>query len=214
MLAGALLVLVAAGVGLAIGLSGGGSTPSTGARTIAAPALGPIGPEGVPVEQGSPLAAPGAPAPGASVDGIPCGTSEQLAFHIHARLTIFVDGRQRSVPAGVGIGDPQAQQTGKGVLVAGGSCIAWLHTHAADGIVHVESPVVRGFTLGNFFDVWGQPLSAGQVGPATGAVTVWVDGKLWKGDVRSIPLKPHTQIQLDVGAPVVRPELISSWPGL
>ena len=29
----------------------------------------------------------------------------------------------------------------------------WLHTHAADGIVHIESPVDRTYTLGNFFDV-------------------------------------------------------------
>jgi hypothetical protein len=31
--------------------------------------------------------------------------------------------------------------------VAGGSCFMWLHTHAADGIVHIESPVTRTFTL-------------------------------------------------------------------
>jgi hypothetical protein len=31
----------------------------------------------------------------------------------------------------------------------------WLHTHAADGIIHVESLVQRTYMLGNFFNVWG-----------------------------------------------------------
>src|SRR5581483_12030445 len=33
--------------------------------------------------------------------------------------------------------------------------ITELHTHEPDGIIHVESPVNRKFTLGEFFDVWG-----------------------------------------------------------
>ena len=41
-------------------------------------------------------------------------------------------------------------------FVVGGSCFAWLHTHAADGVVHIESPTKRTYTLGNFFDVWGR----------------------------------------------------------
>jgi len=40
----------------------------------------------------------------------------------------------------------------------------WLHTHAADGIIHTESPVERTYTLGDFFDIWGQPLGRHQVG--------------------------------------------------
>jgi hypothetical protein len=28
----------------------------------------------------------------------------------------------------------------------------WLHTHAADDIIHTESPVNRTYTLGEFFD--------------------------------------------------------------
>jgi hypothetical protein len=56
-------------------------------------------------------------------------------------------------------------------FIAAGSCFAWLHTHSADGIIHTESPVTRTFTLGEFFDVWGQPLSSRQVGPAHRPVT-------------------------------------------
>ncbi len=55
-----------------------------------------------------------------------------------------------------------------------GTCFYWLHVHTTDGIVHIESPSkTQGFTLGQFFDIWGVPLSSTQVGPATGKVTVF-----------------------------------------
>ena len=38
--------------------------------------------------------------------------------------------------------------------------IAALHTHDASGIVHIESPDKRDYTLGQFFDVWGVRLSS------------------------------------------------------
>ena len=138
---------------------------------------------------------------------------EQVAFHIHSRLTIFVDGKRGRVPYGIGISDPQLQPGLGTPFVAAGSCFSWLHTHAADGIIHVESPVKRTYTLGNFFDIWGQPLSATQVGPEKGKVTALYNGKVWTGNPRDIPLGSHTQIQLEVGKPLVDPILIpdSSW---
>lgn len=172
------------------------------------------GPEGPPLERGHDLAPPAAPAPGTSVDGIECGRTEQLVFHIHARVTIFVDGRSVRVPAGIGIADPQAQPTPRGAFVVAGACFAWLHTHAADGIIHMESPVRRTFTLGNFFDVWNQPLTATRVGPAKGKVTAFVNGKVWRHSPRSIPLHAHTQVQLDVGRPLAAAVHISKWYGL
>ena len=69
------------------------------------------------------------------------------------------------VPAGVGIPGPQQVMDG---FVEGGRCLYWLHTHDSTGVVHIESPVQRGYTLGQFFDVWGRPLSATQVGPPPG----------------------------------------------
>ena len=41
--------------------------------------------------------------------------------------------------------------------------------------------------------------SSTQVGPAHGKVTALVDGKVVKGNPRSIVLKAHELIQLDVG---------------
>ena len=176
------------------------------------PPAGPLGPEGVPLPDARLLAAAGAGR--GSVDGIQCLGNEQLAFHIHAHLTVFDHGAARSIPYGVGIEGSQTITTPQGNFVDGGRCFYWLHTHAADGIIHIESPVVRTFTLGNFFDVWGQKLGPGGVGPASGHVTAIYNGRLFEGDPRQIPLTAHAQIQLDVGRPLVAPVSIAFPTGL
>jgi hypothetical protein len=43
-------------------------------------------------------------------------------------------------------------------------------------------------------------------------VTAIVDGAVWTGDPRSIPLRAHEQIELEVGRPLVAPETIT-FPG-
>lgn len=175
------------------------------------------GPEGVPVVNAPPVApAPsGKAADGATVDGIRCQANEQVLFHVHAHLAVYVDGSPRQVPYGIGIAPPrQVQQTQAGPFVVGGTCFYWLHTHAADGVIHIESPVKRSFTLGQFFDIWRQPLSSSQVGPAHGTVTAYVGGKVFQGDPRSIPLTAHAVIQLDVGKPLVPPRPVTFPPGL
>jgi hypothetical protein len=207
-------VLAGLGAGLAVAFSGGSKPAPVLSGFVSPGPLGPAGPEGPPLERGADLAPPGAPAPNTSVDGIECGPTEQLVYHIHARLTIFVGGRSVRVPAGVGIADPQTQGTPRGAFVTSGACFSWLHTHAADGVIHMESPVQRTFTLGNFFDIWKQPLSSTRVGPAKGKVTAIVNGKVWSGNPRSIPLKAHAQVQLDVGRPLVSAVHITQWSGL
>ena len=167
------------------------------------------GPEGVPVVAARPLGPQASPAPGQTILGIGCGSDEQLTYHVHARLTVYVRGRERAVPAGVGIGAPlRVVPSSAGRFVAGGTCFSLLHTHAADGIVHVESPHAITFVLSQFFAVWQQRLDPQHVGPAAGRVTAFVDGRRYPGDPGAIPLGPHTQIQLDVGRPVVPPHLI------
>ena len=168
----------------------------------------------MPVPSGTALASPGTTASGQTIDGISCSAGEQTLFHIHAHLTIFVDGVAKQVPAGIGIPGAQSQNTPQGAFVGSGTCFYWLHTHAADGIVHIESPVKRAFTLGQFFDEWGQPLGPSTVGPANGTVVTIVDGKVYKGDPRNVDLTKHEQIQLEVGKPYVAPETIKFPSGL
>jgi hypothetical protein len=197
-------VLVAlAGTGIAIAA---GTTSRQPAHSV--------GPESVPIPDGPQLAAASAPADGHSVDGISCLAGEQLVFHIHVHLTVFIDGSARQVPGGIGIVAPQSASTPDGAFVANGSCFYWLHTHAADGIVHIESPVRRIYTLGDFFDIWGQALSADRIGSARGAVVAFYNGRRYARDPRQIPLSAHAQIQLEIGRPPAAPVSITFPPGL
>lgn len=179
-----------------------------------APDQGAAGPEGVPVPNAVPLSATAASTLGQPIDGIRCESSEQTLFHIHAHLTIFVNGQPRQVPSGIGIPGARSASTTDGPFVDSGTCFYWLHTHAADGIIHIESPVQRTYTLGDFFDEWGQPLGVDQVGPARGHVTALYDGEVCRVDPRDIPLTRHAQIQLEVGTPLIAPITISFPDGL
>jgi hypothetical protein len=184
-------------------------------KLVSAGSPGSTGPEGIPVPAAPQLTGISTVAGGNTVDGVvSCLGQEQVAFHIHAHLTVFVNGAARQIPAGVGMDNPQAQSTPQGTFMASGSCFYFLHTHAADGIIHVESPVQRTYTLGNFFDVWGQPLSPNQVGPAKGKVTAFYNGQHYIGNPRNIPLNKHAQIQLDVGTPLVQPAKLTSFAQL
>jgi hypothetical protein len=218
--AGAGVAVVAAATGIALAFAGGGSaaagtpggllSPSVLGRLQPAPPLGPDGYEGVPVPSAAPLAGTPAMAAGQEVDGISCQSDFHLLFHWHAALTVFANGKQRQVPAGIGIIGPEEARNPKGQpYIKEGKCFYWLHTHAPDGVIHIESPARRGFTLGDFFDEWGLPLSADQVGPAKGHVTVFYDGKVYQGNPRDIPLVDKAQIQLDVGTPLIAPDLIA-----
>ena len=135
---------------------------------------------------------------GQDVDGIKCQGTEQLAYHIHQHLFILVDGNPQTVPAYIGIpGGPILPK-----------CIYWLHTHDDSGIIHVESPVEALYTLGQFFDIWGQPLNSSEVANhhvTGGALKVFVDAKTYSGDPRDIPLKAHTRIVLEIGKQVPPP---------
>jgi hypothetical protein len=138
-----------------------------------------------------------------AIDGIQCENSERVAYHIHAHLAVFVDGDPHGVPEGIGIAAPRrSQDTADGPFVVSGGCFYWLHTHDRTGIIHVESPSEQSYTLGNFFDMWQQPLSPNQVGTAAGPVTAYVNAQEYQGDPSQIPLSAHAVIQLDVGREV------------
>ncbi len=180
--------------------------------TATAAAKPPYGPEGIPLETGPDLAPAGTTSQGATVDGIQCAPVEQLVYHIHSHLQVYVDGNPRTLPAAIGMVGPVSEQTPYGPFWGAQQCYYWLHTHATDGVIHIESPSVRIYTLGNFFDEWNQPLSRTAVAGEKGKVTAFLNGKPWTKDPTSIPLLPHASIQLDVGSPVVPPHEIS-WAG-
>jgi len=74
--------------------------------------------------------------------GLPAQPSTAANLHHHDLLQIFVHGQPVQVPAQVGINNAAGFVTS-------------IRTHDSSGIIHVESPTARTFTLGEFFDVWG-----------------------------------------------------------
>ena len=206
----AVVVAAAVAVGITVSVHGGDAHASPSGPTDAATAVltGPPGPEGIVLEQGQLLAPAGTAATGTAVDGIQCSASEQVAYHIHTHLSVYVNGALRPIPAGVGIVTPVAQQTANGAFDSASRCYYWLHVHAQDGVIHVESPTTTTYTLGQFFAIWNQPLSANQVGPDTGTLAVFVNGVRYTGNPAGIPLQSHEDIQIDVGTPTVAPHRV------
>jgi len=139
---------------------------------------------------------------GEPVHGIRCDRMEAATFHIHQHLAIYDHGKPVRIPEDVG--RPLFAQ-----------CFYWLHTHTPDGIIHVESPVVRQFTLGDFFAIWGEPLTKTRVAEARvrkgEKLTVWLDGSKYAGDPGTVPLTQHADITLDVGPPAPRPQPFTAW---
>jgi hypothetical protein len=192
-----LLVVLALGVGAA-----------AWSLTRSTPPNSQLGPEGVLVFDVPNLGNAATTVTGKTVDGISCRTAakEFVKYHIHVHVSVYVNGKMMRLPAGIGITQPQlVTRDSTGVFDTAGrhDCLYWLHTHAADGIIHVEAPAKQIFTLGQFFDVWNQPLGPEQAGPAKGKVVVFENGKELGGDPRATPLNLNSVVQLDVGNPVV-----------
>jgi hypothetical protein len=133
-------------------------------------------------------------------------TAEGQVVHIHQHLDVFVDGKPVEVPGDLGIGQ---------------GFISDLHTHASypPGIIHVESPTQQRFTLGQFFAVWGVPLSATTIGSlregAGKTLRAWVDGQEVKADPTRIILAAHQQIVLAYGTAAQVPKPVPAtyaWP--
>jgi hypothetical protein len=130
------------------------------------------------------------------IDGIPC-TAETVTYHVHAFLEIYDRGKPIPVPQNTGIVDD--------------TCLYWLHTHDDSGEIHIEEPKRTRLTLGNFFDIWHQPLSRTQVASAqTGfaaSMRISVDKHPYTGNPRNIVLHPHALITIEVGPPWVSPSI-------
>jgi hypothetical protein len=194
----AAVVAVVAAIAISFALFGSTSNGSGGSKT------GALGPEGIAIEPGTVLASASSAASGQTVDGIKCENTEQVAYHIHAHLAVFVNGQSRPIPLGIGVVTPQVSQG----FAQASKCYYWLHTHVQDGVIHIESPTKAKYTLQNFFDEWHQPLSTSQVAGSKGPVTAYLNGTKVTGDPGSIQLTSHAIIQLDVGTPVVPPRTV------
>lgn len=133
--------------------------------------------------------------------GLPELSMEGTALHIHQHLDIFVDGKSVPVPADIGINQ-------------GAQFISDIHVHDDSGIIHVESPTVQTFTLGQFFDIWGVRFTSQCIGgyctSGDKVLKVYVNGKPYTGDPRQLALAAHQEIVIVFGTLSEVPSTIPS----
>ena len=137
--------------------------------------------------------------PGAAaltIDGVQCNSAEQLVFHNHAHLAIFINGQPYVIPSQIGI--------------IPGKCFYWLHTHEDSGIIHIESPLIRNYTLGQFLDIWKNTVSSNYPtftnntanGQSNTASLVYVNGNKINNpgiNYNNVTLNQHDEIAIVYG---------------
>lgn len=133
--------------------------------------------------------------------GLPVLTAEGVAQHTHQHLDLSVDGSPVTVPSDIGINRSDG-------------FLSPIHTHDATGIIHVESPVIRDFTLGEFFDVWGVRFDAHCIGDVCDGngrtLSIFVNGQPYTGDPRSLVLAAHQEIAVAIGTSTQLPSPVPS----
>jgi hypothetical protein len=133
--------------------------------------------------------------------GLPALLQEGTVMHAHQHLDIFIHGKTVPVPAMIGVN--VAEQY-----------ISPIHTHDGSGEIHIESPTVQNFTLGQFFDIWGVRFTQKCVGSdcedPQNAIRVFVNGQAETGDPRRILLSDHQEIVVAYGTAQELPSPIPS----
>ena len=104
-----------------------------------------------------------------------------LPGRIRVHLELFANRRVVVIPEHVGVGR---------------GCRYPLRTLTPTGVVELDA---SGYMLGDFFAVWRMPLSHRSLLTFRGAVTAYLGGKRWKGNLTSIPLSDHAQIVVEIG---------------
>ncbi|HUY69622.1 MAG TPA: hypothetical protein VMU70_01190 [Candidatus Tyrphobacter sp.] len=134
-----------------------------------------------------------------SAINLPALSQEGTALHIHQHLDVSIEGKKIPVPADIGI-DTQ------------GGFISPIHTHDGTGIIHVESPTVRNFYLGQFFDIWGVRFTSQCLGSycagGENKLEVFVNGLPVASDPRDVLLTPHEEIFVFYGTAAQLPKTI------
>jgi hypothetical protein len=163
------------------------ASDTAGATTQSSPATTAVGADNLP-----PWPAPADATAAAGKAGLPMLSSEGMAEHIHVHLDVLVDGKPVQVPANIGIDSARR-------------AISPLHTHDDSGVIHVESPVKREFSLGEFFTEWGVSLSPDNIGGLRAVdgktVRAYVNGQPHTGNPAAIMFAPHDEIALVYGPP-------------
>jgi hypothetical protein len=145
-------------------------------------------------------------ADGGTIAGLDCSTGNQ---HIHAHLSIFLNGEQLAIPLNVGII----------YEAAGERCKYALHSHDSTGTIHIEGNSGDTLLLGQFFEIWGYTVSATKVADLEDPVIRFyvrdTGGELVErtDDPARIPLLSQRQITIQIGTPPAEIPLYSNIGG-
>jgi hypothetical protein len=145
----------------------------------------------------------------------PLGTmrcSNSTGDWVGVHLEVFVNRFDVVIPAGIGIAPPHRRE---GAYVNGGRCSYPLRTTDPTGMIEVDATFRRHATLGKFFAAWGQPLGPTRLlsfrAKGNDRVAVYINGRRWRGDPRSVPLTRHAALLVQLGG-YVEPRLEYGFP--
>lgn len=129
----------------------------------------------------------------------PVGTlacSRTSATRFRAHIELFARKRVLLLPAGIGVAPPLRHD---GAYVLGGRCLYPLRTREPTGVVEAASS--GALRVGDLFRVWGQPLGPRRLAGFHSArpLLAFVNGRRFRGDPGSIPLRRHDEIVLEIG---------------
>ncbi|HEX5430131.1 MAG TPA: hypothetical protein VFX17_03605 [Patescibacteria group bacterium] len=131
--------------------------------------------------------------------GLAALSAEGTVMHIHQHLDIIINGQAIVIPADIGIGT---------------TFISPIHVHDTTGVLHVESPVVKDFTLGEFFTEWGVKFDDNCVSTFcaddTHKLIVAVNGQPITNAANYV-LKAHDEIEVWYGPTDQNPTFIPSY---
>lgn len=128
--------------------------------------------------------------------GFDCRVNPPDDFQFHAHLSILVNNEPQRIPTRVG-----------NAITGDTHCFYPIHTDDSTGRIHVESATAGTFTLGQFFEIWGQPLTNSNVAGVSGLpveIHVTENGtvtKVEEADWGNIELKDRREITIELGTP-------------
>lgn len=112
--------------------------------------------------------------------------NNKVVHHKHANLQVAIDGTPITVPQDIGIAkigaNTESLLYSNHTLDKYGVGMSPLHTHDPTGTIHVESNVVRDYTLADFLNIWKG---------------LDIDGKVVEASVNGKPVSDYKNIILN-----------------
>jgi len=133
---------------------------------------------------------------GSAIGSFNCTVNPPQTFELHAHLSILMNNEPQKIPLYLGAAPAGVTH-----------CFYTIHTHDDSGKIHVTPTAAGTFTLGQLFQIWGQPLSSSNVAGVSGLpVEVYVTDngtvtKVEEADWANIELMSHREITIELGTP-------------